>query len=68
LSLKIAILLADPKTVTELANISHLSEAFVAEIIMKLKVAGAAETEESKWKLTTLGKEVLLKYFPGLSS
>ncbi len=55
------LLVGSPKTVTDLSNLTNFTEKEIAEMVVQLQSAGAVETEGSKWRLTSFGKDTLLK-------
>ena len=62
--LKVVRTIADsPKTAKEIASATNMQEVTIADMLEKLEGQNAAEYVDAKWKLTEIGKAVLVKFF-----
>ena len=62
--LKVVRAIADsPKTAKEIVSTTNMQEATIADMLSNLEKQNAAEYVDTKWKLTEIGKAVLVKFF-----
>ena len=62
--MKVVRAIADsPKTAKEIVSTTNMQEATIADMLSNLEKQNAAEYVDTKWKLTEIGKAVLVKFF-----
>jgi predicted transcriptional regulator len=62
--LKVVRAIADsPKTAKEIVSATNMQEVSIADMLQNLESQSAAEYVDTKWKLTEIGKTVLVKFF-----
>ena len=62
--LKVVRAIADsPKTAKEITSTTNMQEVTIAGMLESLESQSAVEYADTKWKLTEIGKAVLVKFF-----
>ena len=59
----VRLIVESPKTAKELNDATEIGPTHVSDILANLEAVNAVEYQDSKWKITAEGLEVLNKYY-----